>query len=56
MLLKLREVVPYWIIPEKPVIGVFGTSSKQGKFTLQLAMKSEFNRRGIGVDSIGTEH
>lgn len=48
-------------VPEKkaldvPVIGVFGTSSQQGKFTLQLALRYELQKRGFRVGQIGTEH
>lgn len=38
-----------------PIIGVFGTSSHQGKFTLQLLLKKEFISRGYNVGQIGTE-
>lgn len=41
--------------PNKPVLAVMGTSSKQGKFTTQLSILSEFRRRGIKVDGISTE-
>lgn len=39
----------------KPVLGVFGTSSKQGKFTLQLTLRERLERRGICIGQIGTE-
>ncbi len=39
----------------KPVIGIFGTSSCQGKFSLQLTLKKEFEKRGYNVGTIGTE-
>lgn len=39
-----------------PIIGVFGTSSKQGKFTLQLALRYELQKRGLRVGQLGTEH
>lgn len=39
----------------KPVIGVFGTSSKQGKYTLQLALRQRFLRDGYQVGQLGTE-
>lgn len=38
-----------------PVIGVYGTSSKQGKFTLLNKLKDEFKANGANVDGIGTE-
>lgn len=39
----------------KPVIGVFGTSSQQGKFTLQLKMRELLTQKGYHVGQIGTE-
>lgn len=39
----------------KPVLGVFGTSSKQGKFTLQLKLRDILLKEGYEVGSIGTE-
>ena len=39
----------------KPVIGVYGTSSRQGKFTLQLELRQRFLRLGYKVGQIGTE-
>lgn len=39
----------------KPVLGVFGTSSKQGKFTLQLTLREKLKNRGFKVGQIGTE-
>ena len=39
----------------KPVIGVFGTSSMQGKFTLQLKLRELFLSCGYKVGQIGTE-
>ncbi len=39
----------------KPVVGVFGTSSRQGKFTLQLKLRELFLSRGYNVGQIGTE-
>lgn len=39
----------------KPVVGVFGTSSKQGKFTLQLKLRKMFKNLGYNVGQIGTE-
>ncbi len=40
---------------DKPIIGVFGTSSKQGKYTLQLAMRRQFLKMGLHLGQIGTE-
>ena len=39
-----------------PVLGVFGTSSRQGKFTLQLAMRRKLIQNGYRVGQLGTEH
>lgn len=39
----------------KPILGVFGTSSRQGKFTLQLALKYILKLRGYNVKQLGTE-
>lgn len=39
----------------KPVVGIFGTSSKQGKFSLQLTLKNKLETMGYNVGTIGTE-
>lgn len=39
----------------KPVLGVFGTSSKQGKFTVQLELRRRFLKAGYEIGQIGTE-
>jgi uncharacterized NAD-dependent epimerase/dehydratase family protein len=39
----------------KPVIGIFGTSSKQGKYTLQLALRRHLLRDGYRLGQLGTE-
>lgn len=39
----------------KPIIGVYGTSSRQGKFTLQLELRTHFKKLGYKVGQIGTE-
>lgn len=39
----------------KPVVGIFGTSSHQGKFSLQLALKSQLSRKGYNIGTLGTE-
>ena len=41
--------------PWIPMLGVFGTTSKQGKFTLQLILREKFLRDGYRVGQIGTE-
>lgn len=38
-----------------PVLGIFGTSSKQGKYTLQLMLRRLFINDGYSVAQIGTE-
>lgn len=38
-----------------PVLGIFGTSPKQGKFTLQLKLRKELSGIGYKVANIGTE-
>lgn len=39
----------------KPVLAVFGTSSKQGKFTLQLKLRELFLKNKIRIAQIGSE-
>ena len=39
----------------KPILGVFGTSSKQGKFTLQLLLREKIMKRGYSIGQLGTE-
>lgn len=39
----------------KPVIGIYGTNSAQGKFTLQLELRKMFLENGYIVGQIGTE-
>ena len=39
-----------------PVLGIFGTSAQQGKFTLQLALRRKLMQMGYSVGQIGTEH
>lgn len=38
-----------------PVLGIFGTSSQQGKYTLQLALRKMFLEEGYKVGQLGTE-
>ena len=40
----------------KPIVGVFGTSAQQGKFTAQLALRRELQKIGYKVGQLGTEH
>lgn len=39
----------------KPVLGILGTSSKQGKFTLQLNIRERLLEIGYNVGQVGTE-
>ncbi len=39
----------------RPVLGIFGTSSKQGKFTLQLKLRELFIQNQYSVGQIGSE-
>ena len=39
-----------------PVIAVMGTSSQQGKFTLQLGLRRRLQELGYRVGQLGTEH
>ena len=41
---RINNGMMYYI--HTPVIGVYGTNSKQGKFTLQLELRKEFIKRG----------
>jgi hypothetical protein len=41
---------------ECPVLGVFGTSASQGKFTLQLALRRRLLQLGYEISQVGTEH
>jgi len=38
-----------------PIIGVYGTSSQQGKFTIQMMLRKEFEKYDCKVGQIGTE-
>lgn len=38
-----------------PVLGVYGTSSKQGKFSLQLTIRDLLQKKGYRVGQLGTE-
>jgi len=45
---KLRNI-------DKPILGIFGTSSQQGKFTLQLKLRQMFTDIGYLVGQLSTE-
>lgn len=53
---KVSSLVKYKVPISKPVIGVFGTSSSQGKFTLQLLLKSYLLKKGVKSFFLSTEH
>jgi uncharacterized NAD-dependent epimerase/dehydratase family protein len=40
---------------DKPVVSVYGTSSRQGKFTLQLLLRKKLQDIGYTIGQIGTE-
>jgi hypothetical protein len=40
---------------KRPVLGILGTSSQQGKFTLQLQLRRRFLRDGYSIGQLGTE-
>lgn len=40
---------------KSPILGIFGTSSKQGKFTLQLELRKRFLEQNFKVGQLGTE-
>lgn len=42
-------------VANTPIIAILGTSSKQGKFTLQLELRKGFRARGYTVGQLGTE-
>ena len=46
----------HWPQVDVPVLAVTGTSSQQGKFTLQLALRRRLLELGYRVGQIGTEH
>ena len=50
------QVEPTYGPVDVPVLGVFGTSAQQGKFTLQLILRRHLLRLGYTVGQIGTEH
>lgn len=41
--------------PNVPIVGVFGTSSHQGKMTIQLKLREVLTKKGIKVKNIGSE-
>lgn len=53
---KLQRISMYGDGCITPIIGIFGTSSKQGKLTLQKRLIKEIQNREINLVSLGTEH
>lgn len=41
--------------PNIPIIGVFGTSSRQGKMTIQLLLRDALKKMGIKIKNLGSE-
>ena len=39
----------------KPILGIVGTGSSQGKFTIQLGLRRELQKRGYNIGQLGTE-
>lgn len=59
---SLRSLEEFRLLPfgklykfTKPVVGVFGTNSKQGKFTLQLYLRYILKERGYSLSQLGSE-
>lgn len=52
----LDEALPYTLPMVKPVVGIFGTTSSQGKFTLQLQMRKSMTEQGVKTFFLSTEH
>ena len=53
---RVNQAVPYKIPSKLPVLGVFGTSSRQGKFTLQMLLRRELERKKVKLITLATEH
>ena len=51
-----QEVYDLYPNVDAPVVAVMGTSSQQGKFTLQMALRRLFLNADYKVAQIGTEH
>ena len=49
--------IPFGLLyrPWVPMLGIFGTTSKQGKFTLQLTLREKFLRDNYKLGQIGSE-
>jgi hypothetical protein len=54
--IDIIENVPENKAFDTPILGIFGTSSKQGKFTLQLKLRCELEKKRFRIGQIGTEH
>ena len=53
---QILQAEPAYSPVDVPVLGVFGTSAQQGKFTLQLILRRRLLHLGYRVGQIGTEH
>lgn len=51
-----RSAAPEGNYARTPILGIVGTSSAQGKFTLQLLLREGLRARGLEVGQVGTEH
>jgi uncharacterized NAD-dependent epimerase/dehydratase family protein len=52
---EMRSQAEYGPV-DVPVLGVFGTSAQQGKFTVQLVLRRRLLRLGYKLAQVGTEH
>lgn len=52
-----NEYIPFGKLYKhsKPILGIFGTGAKQGKFTLQLTLRDMFLKGGYDIGQIGSE-
>lgn len=53
---EVMSNVQCFIPIKKPILSVFGTSSRQGKFTLQIGLKKALKRNKVSVYHMSTEH
>ena len=53
---QVLQAEPAYSPVDVPVLGVFGTSAQQGKFTLQLILRRRLLHLGYRIGQVGTEH
>ena len=53
---RLIDAPSHPALVDVPVVGIFGTSSQQGKFTAQLALGRQLQKMGYRIGQVGTEH